>query len=327
MRLSSNEVFLRMDKNNLQKPRLSSLNGLRHFEAAARMGSFSLAAEELFLTPAAVSYQIRLLEQELGITLFKRLPRMVVLTEAGAKFMVHVQAALATIQEGIREVAETQRTGPLNVSLVPSFAQQWLLPRLERFNKLYPDIQLRINATSRVCDFNEDGYHMAVRLGNGNWGSGLIEERFFEERVFPVCCPDLAAKYPIKEPLDLLKMPLLHNDFYPWKSWFEAVGESVEVVPKGPMFDDANLLLVAALQGMGVSLIRTTVAEGNLAQARLIRPFDMEVVADRAYYLVTPKRFKDHAGVIAFREWILDETAQSLETTCPTISTSKLGST
>jgi len=307
-----------MDKKNLNKyASLPSLNSLRYFEAAARLGSFSNAAQELFVTPAAVSYQIRLLETELGVLLFRRMPRVVVPTEAGAALLTQVQAAFGILAEAVRDVTERQQSGPLNVSLVPSFAQQWLLPRLDRFNRQFPDIQLRINAMARLTDFEQDGNHMAVRLGNGKWGKGLIEERFFEERVFAVCCPELAAQYEIREPKDLLKMPILHNDFYPWRNWFQALGVEVSEIPKGPMFDDANLLLAAALQGLGVSLIRTTVAQGNLARARLIRPLDVEVIADKAYYLVIPERHKDHAGVIAFRQWILEEAKMSLQQQCP----------
>jgi len=286
---------------------IPSLNGLRYFEAAARHGSFTQAAEELFVTPAAVSYQIRQLETELGLQLFNRQARWVVLTEAGTMLHAHVQTAFGAIGDGIREARESQQSGPLHVSLVPSFAQQWLLPRLDQFNQAYPDIHLRINATARLADFKMDGNHCAVRLGNGNWGSGLIVEKLIEERLFPVCCPDLAARFTIETPVDLLKMPLLHNDFYPWQEWFKALEIEVPEIPKGPTFDDANLLLVASLQGMGVCLVRTTVAQGNLARARLVRPVSAEVVGDQSYYLVIPERFRDHAGVIAFREWILSQ--------------------
>lgn len=284
---------------------------MRYFEVAARHGSFSLAAEELFVTPAAVSYQIRLLESELGVPLFKRLARMVVLTEAGATLLGYVQTALSALEEGVRETSIKQESGPLNVSLVPSFAQQWLLPRLERFNQRYPDIQLRINASSRLADFNLDGNHMAVRLGKGRWGNDLVVEPLLEERVFPVCCPDFAARFSIREPQDLLSCPLLHNDFYTWEAWYQALGEPVDAIPKGPVFDDANLLIMASLQGMGISLIRTSVAQSYLGNARLIRPVAAEVLAENAYYLVFPKRHEKHAGVLAFRQWIHEEAASS----------------
>lgn len=301
----------------MKKTTLPSLNSLRYFDAAARHCSFSLAAEELCVTPAAVSYQIRLLESELGISLFKRLARIVVLTESGATFLGHVQTALSALAEGVREVTVQQQSGPLNVSLVPSFAQQWLLPRLDRFNARYPDVQLRINASSRLANFDLDGNHMAVRLGNGKWGPDLIVEDLLEERVFPVCCPDFAAKYQITTPKDLLRLPLLHNDFYTWEAWFRALGESVEQIPKGPVFDDANLLVMASLRGMGVCLIRTSVAQTFLGNARLIRPVAAEVLADKSYFLVFPERHQHHAGVMAFREWIHEEAGNCIKQKCP----------
>ena len=286
---------------------LPSLNGLRVFEVAARRLSFSSAAEELFVTPAAVSYQIKSLERELGVLLFQRLNKSVALTPEGRQFLISVRAGLIQIEAGVRAVKEAGLGGDLNVSVVPSFAQQWLLPRLESFYLAYPKINLRLNATQLLADFKRDGNHLAIRYGTGPW-KDLHHEPLMMDRIFAVGAPSLLQERGMPEkPLDLMTYPLLHDTTQPWQAWFARLGFPNVVLPAGPLFDDANLLLYAAIKGHGLTLTRTSLAAAELKAGRLIRALAQEVDAGKGYHLVCPPTNRSLPKVSAFWDWLLEQ--------------------
>jgi len=300
------------------KPRLPPLNALRAFEAAARHLSFARAAEELSVTPAAVSQQIRTLEAYLGIKLFRRLPRSVVITEAG-------QAGLVALREGfdrLAEAAERMRaheTGnTLMVSVVAPFAAKWLVPRLDRFHALHPEIEVRVEASSHLVDFAREEVDVAIRYGSVHY-PGLAVHRLTRgaEVVFPVCSPRLLARsHPLEQPDDLRWHTLIHMDWkgqedaWPnWHTWLMAAGVRGVDASRGPRFNSGSLAVQAAAQGQGVALANEFLAAQELAEGRLVKPFALSVEAPAhfAHYLVYPEGATGSPKVGAFRDWVLAE--------------------
>ena len=290
-------------------PRLPPLNTLRAFEAAARNMSFTKAAEELFVTQAAVSHQIRTLEEALGVKLFKRLNRALLLTEEGQTFLPNVREALELITQGVSRLARVEATGALNVSTLPSLAASWLVPRLDRFRAQHPEIDIRLTAGERLVDFGRDDVDVAIRYGRGQY-AGLISDRFMDEEIFPVCSPALIEKgpHPLKNPSDLRHHTLLHDDMpVGWKEWMEAAEVGGFDPTAGPYFDMSALVIQAAIQGQGVALGRSTLAREALDTGMLVRPFDLTIPIDYAYFIVCPPEFYDRPKVRAFREWLMSE--------------------
>lgn len=298
--------------------RLPPLNALRAFEAAARHLSFTRAAEELHVTPAAVSHQIKALEEWAGAPLFRRLTREIRLTETG-------QAALPLIGEGLDRLADgadrlraEEEGGVLTVTVAPTFAGKWMVPRLDRFNALHPDISIRVDASMGLVDFERDAVDCALRFGTGDY-PGQHVEKLFNEFAVPVCSPELLARAdpPIERPEDLLRHRLLHvnwagrKDFQPdWLSWFAAAGVELERVPPGPTFTLESLAIEAAIKGQGVVLVNTTITSDDVGGGRLVIPFDLTVATTFAYWFVCPERSMQWPKVAAFRDWVMDEAAE-----------------
>ncbi|WP_435103591.1 transcriptional regulator GcvA [Arhodomonas sp. AD133] len=299
--------------------RLPPLNGLRAFEAAARYLSFTKAAEELHVTPAAVSQQIKTLEAYVGTPLFRRLTRALRLTEAG-------QAALPALQEGLDKLAEADRIlrghhddRVLTVSVAPSFGAKWLVPRLEGFRRAYPDYDVRIDATDRRADFYEDNVDVALRYGRGHY-PGLAVECLLAEAAIPVCSPVLLdGDHPLRAPRDLRHHTLLHvqwqteSDAAPsWRMWLRAAGvEDVLDADRGPRFSLESMAVQSAIDGHGVALVSGALVADDLAAGRLVRPFpkaDDEATAFR-YYVVYPAAYLQRPKVAAFRDWVMKEAA------------------
>lgn len=288
--------------------RLPSLKALRAFEAAARHGSFSRAAAELNVTHAAVSHQIRALEEELGAALFHRTGRAVELTERGEKLYPVLAAAFDQVAEGWAQ-AGARDTGALTVSVEPSFAARWLVLRLGKFNRAHPEIELRLLPSSDVVDFEREDVDIGVRYGLGGWPE-VISEKLFEATVYPVCAPSLIdPKKPIRKPEDLKSYPLLHEETMEhWQQWLEAAGvKHPRWALRGPLFIEASLALQAAAGGQGVALANDTLAMADLAEGRLIRLFDIEMPDEEGYWLVFPERSLKKPKVQAFRNWIREE--------------------
>lgn len=287
--------------------RLPPLNALRVFECAARHLSFTRAAEELCVTQAAVSQQVRSLEEHLGLQLFRRLNRALLLTDAGQRYAIAIRQALATIAEATAALAPPpMEGGTLTVSCMPSFAHKWLMPRLGRFLDREPGISLRVHAGSEVVDFRDDGIHCAVRLGPGRY-DGVFTEFLFTEYLTPVCAPAVAER--LRTPEDLLAERLLHDWGVEWAPWFAAAGLAGREVPRGPEFYDTSMALQAAVDGRGVVIGRTAMIHEDLATGRLVKPFDLQVPHDYSHWFVCPEGHQDHPNIRALRAWLLEESA------------------
>lgn len=284
--------------------RLPPLAALKAFETAARLGSFSRAAEEIHVTHGAVSHQVKALEELVGVALFARNGRRVALTADGKLLAERIRAALRSLSEAMESLAPRERDNRLTVSMLPSFAARWLMPRLGRFMEKHPDIAVNVHASLALVDFTRDGADMAVRFGHGGWPN-VEAEKFMDDERFPVASPRLnRGKLPTR-PAELAKFRLLSTDDEPWTPWFKAAGVKLRE-PEGPMFNDAAMVVQAAVDGRGIAFARRSITEGDLAAGNLVRLFDIAVKAEESYYLVWP-RGKPPAKVLAFRDWILAE--------------------
>jgi LysR family transcriptional regulator, glycine cleavage system transcriptional activator len=304
--------------------RLPPLNSLRAFEASARHLSFSKAAQELHVTPAAISHQIKMLEDHLGTPLFKRLNRSLVLTDAGQACLPGIRDGFETLRGAVREIGALGRQSVISVSVAPSFASKWLLPRLERFRAAHPDLDIRITASMHLVDFAREDIDLAVRYGSGNYPN-LTVEKFMTERVFPVCSRKLLeGPEGLTNPARLKFHTLLHDDSPDdddtcpdWRMWLKAAGIGDVDPTRGPRFNQSSLVLEAAVLGAGVALAKETLAQGDLEARRLIRPFDLSVPVDFAYYLVCPPERATLPKVRLFIDWLKQEAAAPRAATRP----------
>jgi LysR family glycine cleavage system transcriptional activator len=291
---------------------LPPLAALRAFEAAARHLSFTRAAAELHVTQTAISHQIRALEDLLGVKLFRRLPRGLLLTAEAQHYLPPIREAFDRIAAATEQLAAVSASGTLTVSVLPSFAAKWLVPRLGRFRAAHPDIDLRISTSSELVDFAREDVDVGIRMGRGSY-PGLRIDRLFGEALMPVCAPALLEhNHPLRQPEDLRHHVLLHEDDYTgWQLWLEiARVESVDA-RRGPIFTDGAIVVQAAAEGQGVALARSALAAGDLAAGRLVQPFDVSIPHDLAYYLVCPDATADRSKIRRFREWLLAEAAAS----------------
>ena len=292
--------------------RLPSLNALRAFEAAARLMSFTRAATELNVTQAAVSHQIKHLEDQRGIKLFRRMNRALMLTDAGQALLPAVSDGFKVLADGVARVAGHGHEHRLRISTLESIAAEWLVPRLGRFRLRHPDIDIVLSISDALVDFQRDDIDVAIRYGPGGWPK-VTAIKLTEETIFPVLAPSLAKSGPpLETPADLLKYTLIYEqgiDF--WNAWFTAAGLAGVMVPKGPRLPHSNLVLQAVIAGDGVALGRSFLISGDLKNGRLIRPFATEISARAAYHLVYPTEEEDRPKVRKFREWLLEEVAHT----------------
>ena len=288
--------------------RLPPMNTLRAFEAAARHLSFTQAAGELHVTQAAVSHQIRTLEDALGVRLFRRLNRAIRLTEEGQEFVSEVRKALSHLSAAVEKLASPGAGGPLTVSVLPSFASKWLVPRLGRFRELHPEIDVRISPSIQLTDFQRDDVDLVVRYGKGQY-EGLHSVRLMTEDIFPVCSPSLlSGAKALRRPQDLRHHTLLHDDGHvDWAMWLLVAGVTDISPTHGPYFTDSAMVIQAAAEGQGVALARGALAADDLAAGRLVKPFDIAIPTEYAYYILSPKATSHHPKIAAFREWLLAE--------------------
>jgi LysR family glycine cleavage system transcriptional activator len=290
--------------------RLPPLNAIKAFEAAARHESFTRAAEELCVTQGAVSHQVKGLEDELGIKLFKRERQRLLITDAGREYLVVVRDALDRIAVGTARLVERQSAGALTVSTSPDFAAKWLVHRLGRFAESNPKIDLRISATLHHVDFAREDVDVAVRHGDGDW-PGLEVVRLCSEQLFAVCSPKfLSGKSRLRNPADLRKVPLLHlDDRKNWAKWLDEAGVTGVDTLQGPVLNRASMAIDAAVDGQGVALSRTTLAAWDLLNGRLVRPFTTALPLSKSYWIVCPKAVSDLPKITTFRDWLLAEAA------------------
>jgi len=298
--------------------RLPPLNALRAFEAAARHGSFARAADELAVTPAAVSQQIRLLEADLGVELFRRLPRGLVVTEAAKRALTELGKGFGHLIRAVEEMRGGSLAGPLVVTVIPSFAVCWLVPRLGGFIAAYPEIEVTVRGELRNVDFAREDIDVGIRYGKGNY-PGLDTRLLLTEEVFPVCAPSLlAGPKPLRRVEDLRHHTLLHDrqlgseEFSLfWRHWLQDAGVADVDGDRGPGFTDSTMMLEMARNGVGVALGRSGLCADDLAAGRLVRPFPLSRPADYAYYVVTPDGHAANPRVRAFLDWLEGEAAGS----------------
>lgn len=297
------------------KKRLPPLMSLRTFEVVARHLSLIKAADELCVTPAAVSHQIRTLEAHLGLPLFRRAGRSIILTDAGQACLPGIRDGFERLSDAISQLETLGEGGVLTVSVAPSFAVKWLVPRLDRFQEKYPGIDVRVAASNQLANFANDNVDLAIRYGSGRYPD-LEVERLLPESIYPVCSPELLAKHPILSPQDLNHVTLLHDDSPDddqscptWQMWLRAASIGDVDWNRGPRFTQSSLVLEAAIHGKGVALAKATLAEADLQSGRLVRLFGDQTPIDFAYYIVGPQRKLKLAKVAAFIDWLRSETA------------------
>lgn len=309
--LSIHELNLSIDLS-MSRP-LPSLTALRAFEAGARHLSFTRAAEELSVTQAAVSHQIRALERELGCSLFRRKTRRVELTEGGHRLAKVLGDSFDRIVEVCDSLRRSDGEQLLTVSLTHAFAGSWLVRRLGRFHSQHPEIDLRLHHSYEVVDFARDGIDMAIRWGRGQW-PGLEVEFLKGELLAPVCAPQLLASGPpLKRPEDLRHHTLLHDfDYEDWTLWLREAGVEGVDPRQGTIIDDQNVVQQAALDGQGVALCDLNLLAEDLAGGRLLCLFEPRIETSHAYYITYPPGALRRAKVKALREFLLAEAAAEM---------------
>lgn len=294
--------------------RLPPLSALRAFEAAARLQSFSKAAEELSVTPAAISHQIHALEADLGVSLFNRRNRAVELTASARVLLPGLSEAFAGIQSAVRRLHSHNDTGTLTVTASPSFAGKWLVQRLHRFQGRYPEIDVRISATDAIVDLTRGDFDIGIRYGTGRY-PGLVVELLLKNEVFPACSPALLRDGPpLETPADLRHHALLHDqqvDRDPlapsWSMWLKAAGVDDAQAAHGMSFSTNVLALEAAIAGHGVTLAYSTTAAADIAAGRLVRLFSLSLPDTFAYYIAAAPDALERPKVRAFRDWLRQE--------------------
>ncbi|MDA0702138.1 MAG: transcriptional regulator GcvA [Proteobacteria bacterium] len=288
--------------------KLPPLNALRAFEAAARHLSFTKAAQELHVTQAAISHQVKALEERLSVQMFRRMNRALLLTDEGQAYLPAVREAFDIIDAATARLLERDRAGSLVVSCMPSFAAAWLVRRLGRFRAKHPELDVRIDPTVALVDFMREDVDIAVRYGRGDW-SGVVSERFMTEDIVPMCSPELlAGSHPLRTPEDLRHHTLLHDDGHAdWRRWLLAMEVEGIDASRGLTFTDSSLVVQAAVQSQGVALGRTAMATDELASGRLVRPFEYVLPVEYAYYIVYPEAYSERLKVAAFRDWLKQE--------------------
>jgi LysR family transcriptional regulator, glycine cleavage system transcriptional activator len=293
---------------------LPPLSAIRAFEAAARHESFTKAAAELGMTQAAVSYQVKLLEDRLGAPLFLRLPRKVVLSETGKRLAPSVGEAFQRLRAAFAALRETAE-GVLSITAINTFATNWLVPRLGAFQVAHPNIAVKIDTAPRTVDFTREEFDIGLRTGRGEW-PGLKAHMLMPVEFTPMCSPEFLARAPkLTTPADLLNLPLLDWRDEWWRQWFALAGiPDPKPLRPPPVEIDSQLVLgQAALTGQGVALLTPAFFAPEIAAGRLIQPFDLVARAESSYWIVYPEERQSSPKIRAFRDWILGEVRHCVE--------------
>jgi LysR family glycine cleavage system transcriptional activator len=315
-----------MIKGNGRSP---PLNALRAFEAAARHLSFKKAAKELHVTPGAVSHQVKLLEEHLGVQLFRRLTRALELTTEAHAMLPKVREGLDALQAAVERVRAREDMCALTVVAPPNFAARWLVPRLAGFTQAHPNIEMHLASRQTMVDGRENASVIVpdldvrpespvamIRFGNGRYPGARVDEVFSAVYV-PVCSPKLLkGEHALRKPSDLRYHTLLHDDTVieegarpSWNDWLQSVGVTDIDATRGPHFSDAALALDAAIEGMGVTLAIKPLLASEIEAKRLAVPFDISASTGYAYYLLTPEAGTENRALASFRTWLLEEAA------------------
>lgn len=296
---------------------IAHLNALRAFEASARHQSFSLAAQELNVTPAAVGQLVRTLEDWLGSPLFVRSTSgraRLVTTEVAEQALPDIRAGLERLAVGLERLRSGSAGGVLTVTVSPAFAAKWLLPRIERFQAAWPETDLRLDTSLKPVDFVAQRIDVGVRYGRGQW-PGLAAEKLMDEEVYPVCAPALLATATLQAPGDLRGQVLIHDQsvdtstgFASWQAWLRHAGVQGVPTDRGLRINNSAAVLQAAIDGQGVALARSVMAHDDLAAGRLVRLFpQVRLESALAYYVVYHPECIAQPKVAAFRDWLLRE--------------------
>ncbi|MDO6683247.1 MULTISPECIES: transcriptional regulator GcvA [unclassified Oceanobacter] len=293
--------------------RLPPLNALRVFEASARKSSFVAASDELAVTASAVSHQIKTLEEYLGVQLFSRNKRKVALTSAGEQYLNGIKHALDEIEVATQRLTNGHESNVVQISVAPNFLTRWLMPHMSQFQELYPDIELQINASQGLIDFNRVSTDIAIYYGNGEWDD--IETHFLcKVMLVPVCSPALlSGKYPLEKPSDLRRHTLIYvsKRKWEWENWMHQAGVD-NLVPKGSLqLSSSQLATAAAQENLGVALADSTLTSREIASGRLMIPFNIQLDTNKAFYLVYRKNRPLTTGMKAFKEWMMSAMAES----------------
>ena len=298
------------------------LNAVRAFEAAARLGGFNAAGAELNVSANAVGRLVKILEDSLGVPLFRRLPRGVVVTEAGGRYLARVGTLLDQLDEATVDLQRLETSRVLTVSAMPSMVSRWLIPRLGRLTERYPELDVRIVAKVPRTDFAREEIDVAIRTGPGSYdGDGLRSDLLMREDFFPVCSPELLSRGPpLRQPADLAHHVLLHDecgceqclpDQLDWTRWLAANGITNVDAQHGLRFSFSHMTLQAAAEGQGVGLASSALLADDLATGRLVKPFgDLAVRGPYAFFIVCPEATANREKVVMFRDWALAEAAK-----------------
>lgn len=288
--------------------RLPPINAMRVFEAAGRHLSFTKAADELHVTQAAVSHQIKALEEWLGVMLFQRLNRGLKLTEEGQEYLGPLTEAFDLLGGATAKLMDQDNVKTLSVSALSSFASIWLLPRLKKFRDKYPDLNVHLVTSRQESDLLLDGdVDLDIRYGEGRW-QHMQADVLLKETLFPVCSPELLAEKPLRKPADIAKYTLLHDVMnIGWSDWFSHVGVEDIDASKGPTFSNSQLVLQAALNGEGLALGRDVLVADAIARGDLVRPFEESLPCRFSYYMVSAKNTSDQHKIRVFKKWLTSE--------------------
>ncbi len=293
--------------------RLPPLISLRVFEAVARHLSFTSAADELHVTQAAVSHQVKKLEEWLGVTLFLRLNRSIKLTKEGeayAKPLTQAFDALALATDAI-----LKDTGPqsINIATFDSIAANWLAPRIRKFQENSPEVAIKIVTRNSYSDFSSNDVDVEIRYGDGGWANQYVI-KIADEDIFPVCSPKLLGrKRKLKNVEDAKNYSLIHDEMVmEWTDWLEAAGASTANATKGLRYNHSHIVIQSAIAGEGMALGRSLLVANELESGRLIAPFDLKIRSKFSYYLVCPKELADQLWIETFRNWLLEEAANTM---------------
>lgn len=286
--------------------KLPPLNALKSFEAAARHLSFTKAAEELFVTQAAVSHQVKALEDYLAMPLFLRRNRSLLLTEAGQNYYLDIKSILEQLTQATNKLMLSSERGSLTVSVPPSFAILWMVPRLSQFHETFPDIDVRIKAVDEIAGSLTDNVDIAIYYGRGHW-PGLRSYKLHNEYLIPVCSPRLLdGPKELSQPQHLLNHTLLHEETRnAWYDWFKMVGLEVPVRISGPVFSHSSLSLKAAVHGQGIALANSVLAKPELDSGHLVQLFDSVLPTKDAFHLVCRESQAEIGKIATFRNWLL----------------------
>jgi len=285
--------------------RLPPLRAIRHFEAAAEHESLVAAAEDLCVSKGAVSQQIKLLEQYLGLALFERSGRGLRLTDAGRRYHSAVRTSLSALERATEKLARQRTRATFRLTVLPAFASMWLVHRLGTFQEAHPNIDIEVDAEAAMVDFDRSDAHLGIRYSRGN-ATGLSVRTLLTDRLFPACSPAYADAHGIAKPPDLARCRLLHDTYWhdDWKRWCEGTGTALPNRQEGQYFTLYSVAIDAARSGAGVAMGHALLVDDLVARGELVRPFAEEVAAGEPYVLVRPPRAAHLDFVRAFEEWL-----------------------